>query len=59
MDLITAYVINTHWVGRSATSSDLPHAPVVAEFKATHKASPARAAIAAALLRASQAVAPS
>lgn len=50
MDLITAYVINTHWVGR-VPSSALPQAPVVAEYKAERKTSRVRAAIATALRR--------
>jgi hypothetical protein len=52
-DLIPAYVINTRWVGR-VPSSALPHAPVVAEYRAARKTSRVRAAIATALRREEQ-----
>lgn len=57
MDLITAYLIDDQWVGRVASSA-LPNSPVVAGSQPARKKSSTRAALAAALLRASHAVAP-
>ena len=54
MDLITAYLIDDQWVARVASSA-LPNSPVVAGSKPSRKKSSTRAALAAALLRASPA----
>jgi hypothetical protein len=58
MDLMTAYIATMHRQGGGLAGSAHPHAPVVRLHEVDSKPSAARLALAAVLLRASQAVAP-
>jgi len=58
MDLMTAYIATMQRQGGGLARSADPHAPVVPHHEVESKPSAARLALAAVLLRASQAVAP-